>query len=90
MDEQKKLETVTINGVTLKLADLPDTEKKMVSLFMVWSQEEAKLQDDLVKIQAAKRDITRELGERVAQMQKAAGAIVKDEPVVESGEPPAA
>lgn len=89
MDEQKKLETVTINGVTLKLADLPDTEKKMVSLFMVWSQEESKLQDDLVKVQAAKRDITRELGERVAQIQKAADAIVKD-PVEVVGEPPAA
>jgi len=89
MSDEKKIETVTINGVTLKLADLPDTEKKMVSLFVRWSQEEGELQDALLKVQAAKRDLNRELVERVAEMQKAASAIVKEEAVV-AGEPPAA
>lgn len=60
-----------INGVPQAVDAMSDTVKKMIAIFNEWSQREADVRNELLLVQAAKQDLSRQISVQIRNEQEA-------------------
>ncbi len=54
-------DTVTIDNVEYKISDLTENEQRLIEVYKTWKDEELVAQREVMKLQAAQREIAREI-----------------------------
>lgn len=72
MPKVEDVRVLNIDGVPRAVDSMSDVVKKMVAIFNEWAQREADARDELMLVQAAKQDLSRQIITQIRQEQEAA------------------
>jgi hypothetical protein len=81
----EELKTLNIDGEQYNIADMSEAVQRMVGIFNGWNQREVEAHDELMMVQAAKADLSRQI---ILQVRKEKDEAAEDsaEPAVDSEE----
>jgi len=61
MKDFEPITIINVDEVPYAVSDMTDDVKRLVNFYNDWRQEEAQIKSDLLKVQAAMRDLSREI-----------------------------
>ncbi|KKL96423.1 hypothetical protein LCGC14_1844620 [marine sediment metagenome] len=71
-------DTVTIDNVEYKISDLTENEQRLIEVYKTWKDEELVAQREVMKLQAAQREIAREIVLDVRRTLEATAAAAEE------------
>lgn len=71
-------DTVTIDNVEYKISDLTENQQRLIDVYKTWKDEELVAQRDVMKLQAAQREIAREIVLDVRRTLEATAAAAEE------------